>query len=333
MGIISVENSNSVATNLKKDVTKTNKKSSHLYHQEKHLKTIPKSTLSKETLVIYLYGNNLTSIENLNGYPNLTSLYLQNNNITEIRNLQYLKKLKKLYIGHNNISVLEGLNNLVSLEELHIEKQALPNGSCLCFDPRTIFAISPTLQILNVSGNNIPSLSSLAPLRNLRVIDASDNDLDDIKDICQSIRNWYYLTEANFTGNSVGKKHRYRETVIGNTNLLRLLDGKNVSDVTRSFVKKFEEEKLLRTKQGVILSDVVKGLPKNYPPPLKKAVSASMLKGSKCKLVDDMSTFDEKNAVYIAWQAMPKRRPYIKSPLLKRKQENSMRSGIINKFP
>ncbi|KAG5891302.1 hypothetical protein JTB14_000183 [Gonioctena quinquepunctata] len=316
----------------KPENSKTNKKCSHWYLQEKCLRAIPKSTLSKETLVIYLFNNNITSIENLNGFPNLTSLYLQNNNIREIKNLQYLRKLKKLYIGRNNISVVEGLDDLISLEELHIEKQAQEDGSSLCFDPRTMIAISPCLRILNISGNNIPSLSSLTALRNLVTIDAADNDLDDVNDVCETLRCWYYLREANFTGNPLKKKHRYREKLIGNSHYLKILDGKNVSDVTRAFVKKFQEVRLVRSKQSIDLTDVVKDIPKNYPHPLQKAVSASMLKGTKLQ-TDDLSTFDEKDAVYIAWKALPKRRPFVKSPSAHRRQEKMKKPTIKNTFP
>lgn len=92
-------------------------------------------------MVLYLYGNNIVKIENLNGFTNLVLLYLQKNHILVIENLQHLTKLKKLYIGHNNINVLEGLTGNNQLEELHIEKQILPEGSCFCFDPRSVMTI------------------------------------------------------------------------------------------------------------------------------------------------------------------------------------------------
>lgn len=81
-------------------------------------------------------------MDHLGGFWNLTSLYLQSNEISKIENLQNLKKLRKLYLGHNCISVVENLNNMENLEELHIEKQNLPEGTSLCFDPRTLSVIS-----------------------------------------------------------------------------------------------------------------------------------------------------------------------------------------------
>lgn len=86
-------------------------------------------------------------MENLNGYTNLVSLYLQKNQINIMENLYHLKKLKKLYIGHNNIGVMEGLTNNNQLEELHIEKQYISEGTSLCFDPRSVLALSVSLNI------------------------------------------------------------------------------------------------------------------------------------------------------------------------------------------
>lgn len=77
-----------------------------------------------------------------------------------------------------------------------------------------------TLQYLNISDNNISTLIDLAPLRFLKSINASNNKLHSIEDICDTIKNWYYLHKATFTGNPVSKKHRYRESIIANTQRL-----------------------------------------------------------------------------------------------------------------
>lgn len=101
----------------------------------------PKVTKSKDVLVLYLYGNLIQRMENLDNFTNLMFLYLQKNQICVMENLQNLKNLKKLYIGHNNINVLEGLTKNNQLEELHIEKQIVSEGSPFCFDPRSLTAL------------------------------------------------------------------------------------------------------------------------------------------------------------------------------------------------
>jgi hypothetical protein len=42
------------------------------------------------------------------------------------------------YLGYNCIAVIEGLDKLCNLEELHVQRQELPQGETLHFDPRTM---------------------------------------------------------------------------------------------------------------------------------------------------------------------------------------------------
>ncbi|XP_018579959.1 protein phosphatase 1 regulatory subunit 42-like [Anoplophora glabripennis] len=338
-----MESGNNKKQSTKVAKNKTNSKNglpgkcSHLYMQEKLLKKIPKLSFSKDLAVIYLYSNEIENIENLNFFPNLTSLYLQNNKIEKIENLEGLVKLRKLYIGRNKISVLEGLETLKNVEELHIEKQCLPDNTPLFLDPRTIFSLSESLCVLNISHNNLTSLSYLSPLKNLVIIDASFNDFEDIKDICQTVRDWYHLREATFIGNPITKRHRYREDIIANSVYLDSLDAKTVSAVTRNFIRRFEEEKLIHgSRQNINIADIVPSLPKNYPPPLQKAVSASILRNSKCRLSQDLSVFDETDAVYIAWKTLPQRKPLLKTPQRLRNKRNmntDKKRVVINTFP
>lgn len=52
------------------------------------------------------------------------------------------------YLGSNSITVVEGLENLESLRELHIEKQSLPPGEKLLFEPRSLQALSVSMLCL-----------------------------------------------------------------------------------------------------------------------------------------------------------------------------------------
>lgn len=171
----------------------------HIHLNDKYLKSIDLSACSTLT-VLYLYNNQIEEIINLESAVNLESLYLQNNRIRRIENLQNLRKLKKLYLGRNEISVLEGLENMRKLQELYIEKQRLPCGESMCFDPRTIFALSQSLCILDVSYNQITSLAPLEELVNIQMLNAGYNKLCDAEEVCKTIQNWYYLEEATFTG-------------------------------------------------------------------------------------------------------------------------------------
>lgn len=171
----------------------------HIHLNDKFLKSIDLFACSTLT-VLYLYNNQIEKIINLESAVNLESLYLQNNRIRKIENLQKLTKLKKLYLAHNEISVLEGLENLRKLQELYIEKQRLPSGESMCFDPRTIFALSQSLCILDVSYNQITSIAPLEEFVDLQVLNAGYNRLCDAEEVCKTIQNWYHLEEATFAG-------------------------------------------------------------------------------------------------------------------------------------
>ncbi|XP_076268158.1 uncharacterized protein LOC143201150 isoform X3 [Rhynchophorus ferrugineus] len=265
----------------------------HLYMQDKHLVKIPSFSNGHDIETLYMYNNDIAIIENLDDLISLKKLYLQNNKIGRIENLGRLKQLKKLYLSKNNISVLEGLEDLKELEELHIEKQNLVDNIPLCFDPRTVSIISNSLKVLNIANNKLESISFLSPLKLLTTLDASRNDLNDIKDITETLRNLYYLKEVKFLGNPVTKKHRYKEDVI--TNAYHL-----------------EGKLLFGTKPKINIADVISGLPNNYPTTLQKTVSASIIKESKCKLLEDISAFNAVEPIYLSWNMFPKRKPTAK---------------------
>ncbi|XP_076268156.1 uncharacterized protein LOC143201150 isoform X2 [Rhynchophorus ferrugineus] len=294
-------------------MSKSKNKNKNVDRQDKHLVKIPSFSNGHDIETLYMYNNDIAIIENLDDLISLKKLYLQNNKIGRIENLGRLKQLKKLYLSKNNISVLEGLEDLKELEELHIEKQNLVDNIPLCFDPRTVSIISNSLKVLNIANNKLESISFLSPLKLLTTLDASRNDLNDIKDITETLRNLYYLKEVKFLGNPVTKKHRYKEDVITNAYHLEILDNKNISEISRNFIKRFEEGKLLfGTKPKINIADVISGLPNNYPTTLQKTVSASIIKESKCKLLEDISAFNAVEPIYLSWNMFPKRKPTAK---------------------
>ncbi|XP_066154723.1 protein phosphatase 1 regulatory subunit 42-like [Euwallacea fornicatus] len=307
-------------------------RATHLYLQEKHLPKIPIIKNGSCLQTVYLYDNEITKIENLEPLPNLEYLYLQNNQINKMENLSSMRKLKKLYIGKNKIAVLEGLQYVDSLQELHIEKQDLVDNMHLCFDPRTITNISASLTVLNISHNKIISLTFLTPLIHLVYLDASHNNLDDVKDVYQTLRNWTELLEAQLIGNPVCKKHRYREDIIANTCQLKVLDGKDITDLSRSFLKKFEDRKTMSESKHNIsrIDHVIKGIPGNYPEFLRKGVTESLVKEIKCEQLKDSPSFDIAEPVHLSWNFLPKRTPLTHRPRvstlrnLKRENHNNM---------
>lgn len=74
--------------------------------------------------------------------------------------------------------------------------------------------------MLNICGNNITSLSYLAPLRFIQVLNATNNKLNNVCDVCDTLKGWYYLHEAMFAGNPMCKQHRWKEKIIATTKKL-----------------------------------------------------------------------------------------------------------------
>jgi Leucine-rich repeat (LRR) protein len=92
--------------------------------------------------VLYMYDNEIETIENINCIPLLTHLHLQHNWIQKMEGMEALPLLEKLYIEGNRIPRLEGLGNCVYLQELHMSNQNLAKSETFSFDEATIQALS-----------------------------------------------------------------------------------------------------------------------------------------------------------------------------------------------
>ncbi|KAH9515289.1 hypothetical protein Btru_014083 [Bulinus truncatus] len=187
----------------------------HLYLENKNIDDVGDCLpLCRNLTVLYLYDNQLNHIPCLSSSAGLTHLYLQNNNITTIENISPLQHLQKLFLGGNTITVIEGLDKLGKLQELHVENQRLPNGEQLLLDPRTLKALAPTLQVLNVSGNHLTSIADLKLLPNLTHLMAAENELGDMKELAELLLSWQFLTRLDLSGNPLCQRAKYKDRVI-----------------------------------------------------------------------------------------------------------------------
>ncbi|UJR22234.1 hypothetical protein I4U23_025296 [Adineta vaga] len=208
----------------------------HLPFQDRNIDSIDSIPPCRLLTVIYLYDNTLTKIENLNFGENITHLYLQNNRIQKLENLDCCPKLQKLYLGGNQIQVLEGLDKNTQLKEIYIENQHLPEGEKLVFEPRTLHCLSQGLEILNVSGNNLDSLAELSCLERLQELSASNNRLENLRELVQLLSIWSRLKRLDTNRNPLCSKGRYRERLIVASTSLEMLDGKQITDNSRQFL-------------------------------------------------------------------------------------------------
>ena len=103
------------------------------------------------------------------------------------------------------------------------------------------------------------TIQHLSPLQLLTKLNIGNNAIESIKDITSTLKQMPCLHEVSCIGNPVSKEHHYREEIIANCHILgnninvnfvgdikfplERLDNKSVSEITRRFIKRFEEEK------------------------------------------------------------------------------------------
>ena len=170
-----------------------------------------------------MYDNQIEKIENLEFASPLQYLYLQNNQIAEIPDMS-VTNLTKLFLDENRISYVAGLDKCTKLEELYVASQSLPRYSSLTFDPASLEAIARTLQVLDISGNGIQTLSPFIMLTGLRKLFAGKNEIADITEL-EEIVGLPRLEEAVFSENPCCSIRKYRDYVIGaSSDALQMLD-------------------------------------------------------------------------------------------------------------
>ncbi|XP_064617270.1 protein phosphatase 1 regulatory subunit 42-like isoform X2 [Liolophura sinensis] len=222
----------------------------HLYLENRGIDAIGDELgLCRNLTVLYLYDNQLTSMPLLTQNQNLTHLYLQNNNISHIENLSSLRRLTKLYLGYNKITVLEGLEKLEQLQELHVENQCLPCGEKLLLDPRSLKALSRSLQILNISSNGLESIKELEWLINLNQLMASDNNLNDMRELDHVLSQVKQMWRLDLMGNPLCHKAKYRDRVIIMSPSLEMLDGKEISKMSKQFLMNWQANRVAQRRK------------------------------------------------------------------------------------
>ena len=207
--------------------------------------------------VLYLYDNAIQNTEFLKpSESTLTHLYLGGNSLKTLENIPQTK-LTKLFVDRNQIDIVNGLNSAFNLLELHIANQQFiqPTHS-LMFDHMTVHAISGSLKVLNVAGNNIDDLGSICRLYNLEKINATKNNIQDMKQLQLLFASCQYIQEADFRGNPIvvsTPKNKYRDQlVLASSQELKLLDGSQITPFLRMNVQrlKMHKQKMISSTVG-----------------------------------------------------------------------------------
>ena len=246
-------NESTATTSSNNGIPKAVRRASHLYLQAKGITSISRDIgRLRQLKVLYLYDNKLKSAETLSHAVNLTHVYLMNNQLTTTKGFSKLRNLEKLYLSNNKIEVVEDLilNPMnheydPKLKELHIENQLLPTGHSLIFDPECLNNLSFSLQVLNISNNNISSVEYILEALNksLYKFYCSGNNIRSLTINSDEIK-FPFLEIASFKNNPFQRKlgsKKYRKLMVVTFHKLRDLDHGELSDFERKWHQAFYE--------------------------------------------------------------------------------------------
>ena len=210
----------------------------HLNLRNKGVAQITGLEECRKVQVLYLYDNMIPKIENLGWLSkSLHSLYLQNNQIQVMEGLDCLPRLQKLFLDGNKIQKVEGLEQCPLLDELHISNQKLPRGASLSFEPESMAHVAERLSVLNAANNGIQDPMPLCHLQMLRELDLSGNAINDLGSFLSVLNCCQYVQKLTMARNPISKQPKSRETMITMTEYLEELDGKEVTQKERGFLR------------------------------------------------------------------------------------------------
>jgi internalin A len=162
--------------------------------------------------VLDLSFDKVENLEPLSNLPSLEELNLYGNKVTDITPLLKLSKLKKLNLSNNNIIDFTPVSQMTSLTDLKLGYGKMfkpPSFSNLkdlkvlnlayndIFNADFIADLSPSLEDLELWGNNIKSINGISRLTNLKKLGLHDNNLSDIN----FLKDITWLEELNISSN------------------------------------------------------------------------------------------------------------------------------------
>lgn len=111
------------------------------------------------------------------------------------------------------------------------------------------------MQILNISGNNIESLSEVGCLTSLDQLLAKNNNLNDMKEMSVLLKCWPRLSILDLSGNPICGKNKYRERIIVQSASLKVLDGKEIAEMSRQFLENWKLSKEMSIQRGNMINN------------------------------------------------------------------------------
>ena len=161
----------------------------------------------------------------------LSVLQLGGNRIAHVGalGLDQCQKLRVLFLQDNDIQRVEGLEALVELRELVLDRNRIK------YLDADVLAKQEALRELRLEGNGLRSLANLGPLPGLHSLHLSFNRISDVAEL-ECLSELKSLTELSVSNNPVSRKQLYRATVVLRCEVLRHLDGREITTDERDHV-------------------------------------------------------------------------------------------------
>jgi len=156
----------------------------------------------KHLLVLKMDKNNLTSIE-LEPLPYLQVASFNDNKIETINGFDH-PLLEKLSLNSNKINTASGLNGDILTNLTFLE---LRGNNITSIEGLRI----PSLKTLYLAANRLINLNGIDQMINLQILHVRDNQINDLSNFSQSLRNLTYL---NLRGNAIEGYHEVKQLEI-----------------------------------------------------------------------------------------------------------------------
>jgi len=162
----------------------------------------------------------------------LQVLQLGQNSIASIERLglSKLAALRSLFLQGNDITRIDGLEGLYSLQELVLDRNRIKYVDAGALDP------VQNLRELRMEENGLRSLSNLGNLPHLQALHLGYNRISDTSEI-ERITGLKALLEITLMNNPVVRKQVYRAVLLGKLPMLRIIDGRDVTEEERDYVQ------------------------------------------------------------------------------------------------
>jgi len=196
-----------------------------------------------------LAGQNLTTLQSLEGLTKLTELNLNSNKITNIKAINNLTNLKILYLKgtENNINLVEIEDIISNLDNLQVSTESLKTIVNCNVDKITKLVLNNSdlaeipdlskftkLTNLELKGNNITDFSTISNIESLQILNLSQTNLHGRMINFSKLTN---LKELNLSGNMLWTADLTNlQALKNNTNLTINLSNNSIIDASSLLV-------------------------------------------------------------------------------------------------